>query len=55
MDDIQKMIEESLKAEKIYQRLKLIESFSEVADIIDPLDEDMAKLVLRKFVYSRGQ
>lgn len=55
MDEIKKIIEESSKAEEIYQKLKSAKSMSNVADIVDTLDENMTKLVLKKFVYSRGQ
>mgnify|MGYP000850941936 CR=1 FL=1 len=47
MDEIQKMIEDSIKAEEVYQKLKSTESISDVADTIDSLDENMAKLVLK--------
>ncbi len=55
MSDMDNMIRDSIKAEEIFNLLKTTQSITEVADIIDSLDEKMAKLVLKKFVYSRGQ
>lgn len=55
MNEVEKLIEESGKAEEIFKVLKSTQSMSDVADTIESLDENMAKLVLKKFVYSRGQ
>lgn len=55
MDAVEMLIQESLNAEDIFNQLKSTQSMNEVADTIESLDENMAKLVLKKFVYSRGQ
>ena len=53
--NVQEMIDASIKAEEIYQSLKTTDSMVEVSDTIDSMSESMAKLVLKKFVYSKEQ
>jgi len=52
---IEQIIKESGEAEDIFQVLKATQSMSDVADIVADLDENMAKLVLKKFIYSKGE
>lgn len=54
MDTVAKMLQESAKAEEVFNALCTTQSMSEVADTVDSLSESMAKLVLKKFVYSQG-
>ena len=42
-------------ADEIFKQLNITDSMPEIGEIIDSLDENMAKLVLKKFVYARGQ
>ena len=51
MNSVEKMIEESLKADEVYAQLNATNSMIEVAGIIESLDENIAKIVLKKFVY----
>jgi hypothetical protein len=55
MDEMEKMFEEQNKANDLFIKLKETQSMSEVSDIVESMDENMAKLVLKKFIYSRGQ
>lgn len=55
VDAVTKMIRESAEAENIFTALQTTQSISEVADTVGSLSEGMAKLVLKKFVYTRGQ
>lgn len=55
MDEIEKIYEEQSKADDLFKTLSTTQSMSEVYDIIESIDENMAKLVLKKFIYSRGQ
>jgi hypothetical protein len=52
---LQQMIADSVEADRIHKLLTSTDSINEVADIVDSLSEDMAKLVLKKFVFSQGQ
>lgn len=52
---LQQMIADFVEADRIYKLLTSTNSVNEVADIVDSLSEDMAKLVLKKFVFSQGQ
>lgn len=49
------LIRKMTEAEKIYNKLKETRSMPEVADIIDNLNEEMARLVLKKFVYAQKE
>lgn len=51
MTNVEKMVEESLEADEVYAQLNATNSMIEVAEIIESLDEKMAKIVLKKFVY----
>ncbi len=53
-DSIERIMQESIEAEKIFNILQNTNSMTQVADIVDTLDESMAKMVLKKFVYSRS-
>jgi len=50
---IDEAVKAALKAEEIYKKLISSNSIDDITDTIDSLDENMAKLVLRKFVYAR--
>lgn len=50
---LKKLIEASIEAENIYERLKNTSSISEISDIIEKLDEATMKIVLKKFIYGR--
>ena len=52
-DGLRKMIEKSNEAEALYEKLRETESMCDVDDIVESMDEDTAKMVLKKFVYSR--
>lgn len=52
-DGLRKMIEKSNEAEDLYEKLRETESMCDVDDIVESMDEDTAKMVLKKFVYSR--
>lgn len=52
-DEISKMIYESAVVEKIFNTLQTTQSMPEIEDIVDSLSENISKLVLKKFVYSR--
>jgi hypothetical protein len=54
MDEIEKLLEEDAKADALFTTLKATDSMSNIADIVESMSEDMAKLVLYKFIYSRG-
>lgn len=49
MNDI---FEKQIKAEAIFKKIKSTDSMPDIADIVDSLDEEMAKLVLKKYIYS---
>ena len=55
MDEIEKMFEKQEKANGLFRKLKETQSISEVSNMVESMDEDMAKLVLKQFIYSRGQ
>lgn len=46
-------IEKAIRAQEIYEKLKGSQNMCEIGEIIDSLDEEMAKLVLRKAIYDR--
>lgn len=52
--EIEKVINNSIEAEKIFRTLQETDSMSVVSDIVNGLSEDIAKLVLKKFVYAGG-
>lgn len=54
MNEMGKIYEEQSKANDLFKTLSTTQSMNEVYDIIESMDENMAKLVLRKFIYSRG-
>lgn len=47
------IIEKATKANEIYEKLKESQNMCEIGDIIDSLDEEMAKMVLKKSIYDR--
>lgn len=49
----EKAIQKAVQVEEIFKKLQSTQSMTEIADIVDSLDENMAKLVLKKFVYAR--
>jgi len=46
-------IEKAIKAQEIYEKLKESQNMCEIGNIIDSLDEETAKLVLKKAIYDR--
>lgn len=54
MDNMEKIYEELSKANDLFKFLRETSSMSEIHDIIESMDENVAKLVLKKFIYSRG-
>jgi hypothetical protein len=42
-------------ANDYYKKLKETQSMSEVSDLVEEMSEEVAKLVLKKFVYGRGE
>lgn len=55
MNEMEKMFEEQDKANDLFVKLKETQSMSEISDIVQSMDDNMAKLVLKKFIYSRNQ
>ncbi|MDD3040430.1 hypothetical protein [Bacteroides sp.] len=55
MNEMVKILQDMNTADEIFKQLNIAVSMPEIAEIIDSLDENMAKLVLKKFVYARGQ
>jgi UDP:flavonoid glycosyltransferase YjiC (YdhE family) len=53
MSEINEILAYHRKVDEVYKRLRETHSMNEVADLIESLDEDMAKWVLKKFVYSK--
>lgn len=55
MEEIEKMYQEQEKANDLFETLKNTQSMSDISDIVESMNENMSKLVLKKFIYSRGQ
>lgn len=53
MFDFQKELELTQKATEIFEKLQQENSMCQIGDIVDSLDETMAKRVLKMFVYSK--
>lgn len=52
MFNMEKEIQLQNEANVIFQKLNTSNSMNEVAEIIEKLSEEMAKAVLKKFIYS---
>lgn len=54
MTEIEKFYEENSKADALFNELQNI-SVNDVYKIVNSMDETTAKLVLKKFIYSKNQ
>ncbi|WP_026884088.1 hypothetical protein [Clostridium akagii] len=52
--EIQELIDKQNKANDVYDKLSKTNSMEVVSDIINSLDEETAKNVLKSFVYDKG-
>lgn len=55
MDELEKLYKDQLKADELFKELNIANTISTITDIVDSMDENMAKLVLKRFIYARGQ
>jgi ribosomal protein L14E/L6E/L27E len=51
---IQELIDKQNKANDVYDKLCKVSSMEVLSDIINSLDEETAKNVLKSFVYAKG-
>lgn len=54
MMKIQELIDKQNKANDVFEKLSKASSMEVVSDIINTLDEETAKNVLKSFVYAKG-
>lgn len=53
MNDLDNAIQETIRIQKIKNKLDETQSMSEIADIVDSLNEIEAKKLLKLYIYSR--